>query len=220
MTRLRRAVKRAIDVIVSAMVLLVSAPVMAALAVTIRLTMGDPVLFRQVRPGYRERPFCLLKFRTMKDVSGPDSQPQPDSERLTPLGRFLRRTSFDELPQLWNVLKGEMSLVGPRPLLTRYSPYFTERERLRQTVRPGITGWAQIRGRNAASWDQRLSDDVWYVENWSLLLDLKILIMTLMRALQGSGVVVDPKSTMLNLDEERAAYRQESSCSHQTRSSP
>jgi lipopolysaccharide/colanic/teichoic acid biosynthesis glycosyltransferase len=201
------------------MVLLVSAPVMSAVAVMIRLTMGNPVLFRQVRPGCRERPFCLLKFRTMEDVSGPDGQPRPDFERLTPLGRFLRRTSLDELPQLWNVLKGEMSLVGPRPLLMRYLPYFTERERLRQTVKPGITGWAQIRGRNAASWDQRLSDDAWYVENWSLMLDLKILLITLKVALYGSGVVVDPRSTMLDLDEERAV-RQQPLCSHQIRSTP
>lgn len=178
--------------------------------------MGRPVLFRQTRPGYRAKPFFLYKFRTMREAYGPDGTPRPDAERLTRLGRFLRRKSLDELPQLWNVCRGDMSLVGPRPLLTRYLPYFTDRERLRQTVRPGITGWAQIRGRNAASWDQRLSDDVWYVENWSLSLDLKILLMTLKAVLEGSGVVVDPRATMLNLDEERAARREESSCSYQT----
>ena len=211
-----RTIKRLIDLTVASLVLALLAPVMALVALAIRLTMGRPVMFRQVRPGYRAKPFVLSKFRTMREAYGPDGTPRPDAERLTHLGRFLRKTSLDELPQLWNVLRGDLSLVGPRPLLTRYLPYFTERERLRQTVRPGITGWAQIRGRNAASWDQRLSDDVWYVENWSLLLDLKILLMTLKAALQGSGVVVDPRSTMLNLDEERAARQGESSCSHQT----
>ena len=220
MTRISRAIKRTIDVVVSVMVLLVSMPVMAAVAVAIRLTMGNPVLFRQVRPGYQGRLFCLVKFRTMKDAFGPDGRPLPDSERLTSLGGFLRRTSLDELPQLWNVLKGEMSLAGPRPLLTRYQPYFTARERLRQTVRPGITGWAQIRGRNTASWDQRLSDDVWYVENWSLLLDLKILLITLKVVLHRRGIVDDPQSTMLNLDEERASCRDESPCCCQTQSIP
>ncbi|RKX61089.1 MAG: hypothetical protein DRP37_04455, partial [Thermodesulfobacteriota bacterium] len=127
----------------------------------------------------------------------------PDNVRLTTLGRFLRKTSLDELPQLWNVFKGDISLVGPRPLLERYNPYFNERERLRFSVKPGITGWAQIHGRNEASWDKRLENDVWYVEHWSLGLDLKILVLTIKKVLSGKGVVVDAQSVMLDLDEER-----------------
>ncbi len=203
-------IKRLFDMTAASLILIVCAPVMAFVALAIRLMIGGPVLFRQIRPGYRANPFTLYKFRTMREAYDDDGALRPDVERLTPLGRFLRKTSLDELPQLWNVLRGELSLVGPRPLLTRYLPYFTERERLRQTVRPGITGWAQVRGRNAASWDQRLSDDVWYVENWSLLLDLKILLMTLRAVVHRSGIVVDPRSTMLDLDEERAAHMYES----------
>jgi lipopolysaccharide/colanic/teichoic acid biosynthesis glycosyltransferase len=161
------------------------------------------VVFRQRRPGLGGRPFTLKKFRTMNDARGPDGRFLPDAGRLTPLGRFLRRTSLDELPQLWNVLWGEMSLVGPRPLRWHYLPYFTPRERLRHTVRPGITGWAQIHGRNEASWDHRLANDVWYVEHWSLWLDCRILCLTLLQVFRGRGVVVDANSIMKDLDEER-----------------
>jgi len=196
--------KRMVDVVVALLGLVVFSPVIAAVALVIRLTMGRPVLFRQVRPGFKTRPFTMYKFRTMREAYGPDGTPLLDAERLTPLGRLLRKTSLDELPQLWNVLRGDLSLVGPRPLLTRYLPYFTERELVRHEVRPGITGWAQIHGRNASSWDRRLADDVWYVEHQSLWLDFRILVATARIALLGRGVVVDPESTMRNLDVERA----------------
>ncbi|MCE5268414.1 MAG: sugar transferase, partial [Planctomycetaceae bacterium] len=170
-----------------------------------------PVLFRQWRPGLGERPFLLYKFRTMNDACGPDGRPLPDAARLTALGRFIRRTSLDELPQLWNVLRGEMSLVGPRPLRMDYLPYFTRLERLRHSVRPGITGWAQVHGRNEASWDDRFANDVWYVEHWSLWLDLRILWLTLRQVVHGRGIVVDACSIMKNLDEERRAMFSEGS---------
>lgn len=196
--------KRIMDMIGASVGLILFCPVIALVALAIRVTMGRPVLFRQVRPGYQARPFTMYKFRTMRDAYGPDGEPLLDAERLTPLGRLLRKTSLDELPQLWNVLRGDLSLVGPRPLLTRYLPYFTDREMIRHQVRPGITGWAQINGRNGSSWDQRLADDVWYVEHQGLWLDIRILLTTVRRALLGSGVVVDPESTMRNLDVERA----------------
>jgi sugar transferase EpsL len=205
-----RIIKRVFDVVAALAGLVVLAPLLAIVAAAIRLTMGRPVLFRQVRPGYAGRPFTLVKFRTMREASGPDGRPLADAERLTRLGRFLRATSLDELPQLWNVLTGELSLVGPRPLLTRYLPYYTERERLRLTVRPGITGWAQVRGRNHAPWDQRLGDDAWYVENWSLGLDLLILLKTVQIVLLGRGVVVAPTEAMRDLDEERTGLAQRS----------
>jgi sugar transferase EpsL len=198
-----RAVKRLLDLFLAGFALLALSPVLLFTAIAIRFSMGSPVLFRQVRPGYRERPFRLVKFRTMRHGVGPDGRPLPDGQRLTRLGRLLRSTSLDELPQLWNVVRGDLSLVGPRPLLTEYLPYFTERERLRFTVPPGITGWAQVNGRNESSWDQRFANDVWYVEHWSLRLDLKILLLTVRNIFQRKGVVVDARSRMLNLDEER-----------------
>jgi lipopolysaccharide/colanic/teichoic acid biosynthesis glycosyltransferase len=177
---------------------------MLAVAAAVRWKMGRPVLFAHPRPGLGERTFVLYKFRTMVEQRGPLGKELPDTARLTPLGRFLRRYSLDELPQLWNVLRGDMSLVGPRPLQLDYLPYFTARERLRHTVRPGITGWAQVCGRNKAPWDERLANDVWYVENRSLWLDLKILAMTAILVLRHRNVVVDPRSIMKNLNEERA----------------
>jgi lipopolysaccharide/colanic/teichoic acid biosynthesis glycosyltransferase len=199
-----RIIKRVFDVATSILLLVTFWPVMLLTWVIIRRKMGSPALLRQTRPGLGELPFVLYKFRTMTDERGPDGELLPDADRLTDLGRTLRRLSLDELPQLLNVIKGDMSLVGPRPLRMDYLPYFTERERLRQTVPPGITGWAQIHGRNEAAWDQRLAADVWYVENWSLLLDVKILFATLARVLQRKNVVDDPRSIMLNLNEERA----------------
>jgi lipopolysaccharide/colanic/teichoic acid biosynthesis glycosyltransferase len=197
-------IKRALDVAVSGAVLAATAPLLAAVGAAIAVKMGRPVVFSHARPGKDEKLFQMYKFRTMTDARGPDGEPLPDAERITPLGRFLRKTSLDELPALLNVLKGEMSLVGPRPLMVQYLPYFTDRERLRHTVRPGITGWAQIHGRNEVPWDRRLALDVWYVENQSLWLDLKILAATARMVLKREGVVVVPRSTMLNLDEERA----------------
>ncbi len=195
--------KRALDILASAAGLILLSPVLAVTAVLVRILIGSPVLFRQVRPGFSERPFTLLKFRTMLEERDSKGEPLPDLHRLTPFGRFLRRLSLDELPELWNVLKGDMSLVGPRPLLMRYLPYYSPRARLRFTVPPGITGWSQIHGRNESSWDERLANDVWYVDHAGLALDLKILLATIARVFRGSGVVVDPHSIMKNLDEER-----------------
>jgi lipopolysaccharide/colanic/teichoic acid biosynthesis glycosyltransferase len=190
--RTYRAVKRLADLTISAMLLILFSPIMLALAIAIWLRMGRPVLFRQVRPGLHERPFTVYKFRTMTNERGAEGQLRPDIERITPLGTFMRRTSLDELPQLFNVLKGEMSLVGPRPLLVKYLPYYTERERLRHTVRPGITGLAQVSGRNLLGWDDRLETDARYVERQSLWLDLWILYKTALNVVQRRGVVVVP----------------------------
>lgn len=198
------ALKRAFDLTAATTGLVVLSPALVGVALLIRVRIGSPVLFRQVRPGRDERPFTLYKFRTMTDARDATDKPLPDGLRLTPLGRFLRRTSIDELPELINVLRGEMSLVGPRPLLVRYLPHFTETERARFTVPPGITGWAQIHGRNEASWDERLGRDVWYVQHRSLGLDLEILLRTLTKVFTSSGVVVDACSIMQNLDEERS----------------
>jgi sugar transferase EpsL len=205
---IQRAIKRLIDIVIAGTVLLVAAPVMGAVALLIRRRMGSPVIFRQQRPGLNEQPFFLYKFRTMNDARDAGGELLPDSQRLTALGRFLRRTSLDELPQLWNVLRGDMSLVGPRPLRWDYLPYFTSRERLRHTVRPGISGWAQIHGRNEAAWTQRFANDVWYVEHWCMCLDLQILAITVVQAIRGKGVVVDPGAVMKNLNDERASFIQ------------
>jgi lipopolysaccharide/colanic/teichoic acid biosynthesis glycosyltransferase/glycosyltransferase involved in cell wall biosynthesis len=175
--------------------LVLVAPALAAVALTIRARFGSPVLFVQERPGRFGRPFRLVKFRTMRDAEGPDGQPLPDDQRLTALGRFLRATSLDELPQLWNVLRGELSLVGPRPLLMRYLPRYSPEQARRHEVLPGITGWAQVNGRNAISWDQKFALDVWYVDHWSLMLDLRILLMTLWRVLRREGITRDGHAT-------------------------
>jgi lipopolysaccharide/colanic/teichoic acid biosynthesis glycosyltransferase len=188
--------KRLFDFAVAATLLLVLWPLMLLLALLIRWKMGPPALFRQQRPGRDGRPFVLLKFRTMKDANGPDGQPLPDAERLTPLGQFIRRTSLDELPQLLNVLRGDMSLVGPRPLLMEYLPLYNARQARRHEVRPGITGWAQVNGRNALGWPDRLEMDAWYVENRSFLLDLKILLLTVGRVLARSGISQPGAATM------------------------
>jgi lipopolysaccharide/colanic/teichoic acid biosynthesis glycosyltransferase len=191
-----RALKRLLDIIVASAVLAASAPVMAAVALAVLATIGRPVHFRQVRPGYRARPFRLLKFRTMREAAGFDGRSLPDEVRLTRLGRFLRATSLDELPQLWNVMRGEMSVVGPRPLLTHYLPLYTPEQARRHEVRPGITGWAQINGRNAIGWDERFRCDVWYVDYWSLLLDLMILARTVGRVVRRSGISQPGHETM------------------------
>lgn len=198
-----RAVKRLLDIVGASLLLVMLSPAMLVIALLVWLKLGPPVLFRQVRPGLRGKPFVLCKFRTMTDERDVNGNLLPDERRLTPLGRFLRSTSLDELPELLNVLKGEMSLVGPRPLLMKYLPYFTNRERKRLETRPGITGLAQISGRNDLTWDERLELDVQYVENSSLALDTKILLLTLIRVLRRDGVQELPRSTMLDLDEER-----------------
>lgn len=180
--------KRAFDIAVSATALVVLAPILAGIALVVRRRMGSPVLFRQVRPGLHGRPFEMLKFRTMLESCGPDGTPLSDAERLTAFGRKLRASSMDELPGLLNVLKGEMSLVGPRPLLMEYLPLYSAEQARRHEVRPGITGWAQVNGRNAIGWSDKFKLDVWYVDNRSLLLDLKILVLTLLKVVRREGI--------------------------------
>jgi len=182
------AAKRAFDVVVSAVGLVVLSPLYAAVAVAVWSTMGSPVLFRQPRPGLAGRPFELLKFRTMSDARGARGVLLSDADRLTRVGRFLRRTSLDELPELINVLRGDMSLVGPRPLLMEYLPLYSSQQARRHDVRPGITGWAQVHGRNAQTWEQRFELDCWYVDHWSLRLDLEILRRTIGAVLRGEGI--------------------------------
>jgi len=180
--------KRAFDFVVALVLLLMLSPLILATAILIAWGMGSPVIFRQQRPGLNGHPFGVLKFRTMSDKVGPDGRLLPDEARLTALGAVLRRFSLDELPQLFNVLKGEMSLVGPRPLLMEYLPLYSAVQMRRHEVRPGVTGWTQVNGRNALSWEDKFALDVWYVDNRSFWLDLKILAMTAGRVFSGSGV--------------------------------
>jgi sugar transferase EpsL len=174
----------------------VLSPLLTVIAVMVRMRLGSPVLFRQVRPGLRGRPFEMLKFRTMLDAAGPDGRPLPDERRVTRFGRFLRSTSLDELPELWNVLKGEMSLVGPRPLRMEYLPLYTPEQARRHDVRPGVTGWAQVKGRNSLTWEERFRLDVWYVDNRSQWLDLKILMLTLVQVVRRQDVSPAGRETM------------------------
>ncbi|MDB5352389.1 MAG: sugar transferase [Planctomycetota bacterium] len=190
------AAKRTLDAVGALVGLLLLSPLLAVVAAAVFLMMGRPVFFAQVRSGHRARPFTLLKFRTMRAVTGPGSEALPDADRLTRLGWLLRRASLDELPQLWNVLRGEMSLVGPRPLLPEYVPLYTPEQARRHEVQPGLTGWAQVRGRNAVSWEERLADDVWYVDHRSLALDLMILAFTCRRVVNGRGVSGKGEATM------------------------
>lgn len=180
--------KRIFDVVVSAVALVILSPVLVAIAVASLAALGTPVLFRQARPGKDRKPFTLLKFRTMRNAVDSSGQPLADEMRMTRYGTFLRRTSLDELPELLNVLRGDMSLVGPRPLLLSYLPLYTPTEARRHEVRPGITGWAQINGRNASSWKQRFEYDVWYVDNRTLMLDIRILAMTIRKVISGEGI--------------------------------
>ena len=173
---------------IAALALIVLAPVYLAVALAVRVRLGRPVIFRQVRPGADGAFFELLKFRTMTTATGADGRLLPDADRLTPFGRWLRETSLDELPELWNVVRGEMNLVGPRPLLVEYLPLYSERQARRHEVRPGITGWSQVNGRNAPDWDMKLEQDVWYVEHRSLLLDLRILGRTVQSVLRREGI--------------------------------
>ncbi len=195
-SRLAALGKRGIDLAVSSLGLVLLLPLFAILALLVRVLIGRPVLFRQTRPGLHERPFELIKFRSMREGFDSDGRPLPDGERLTAFGGFLRKTSLDELPELWNVLKGEMSLVGPRPLLTQYLGRYDEVQRRRHEVKPGITGWAQIGGRNALIWEEKLRLDVWYVDRQSFLLDLKTLWRTLAVVLQGEGIAQAGHATM------------------------
>ena len=187
--------KRLFDFVVALFGMLVLAPVLAILAWQIRKKLGSPVLFRQTRPGLNGKPFQMVKFRTMRDAIGPDGQPLPDSERMTPFGSSLRSASLDELPELWNVLRGDMSLVGPRPLLMEYLPLYSPEQARRHEVRPGVTGWAQINGRNAISWEEKFKLDVWYVDNRSMWLDLKIILLTVKKVFVREGIAAEGSVT-------------------------
>jgi len=188
--------KRFSDLLAAAVALVVLSPVMFFLAAAIRCKLGVPVLFRQQRPGLGGRPFWLLKFRTMTDACDACGNLLPDAARLTSFGLFLRATSLDELPELFNVLKGDMSLVGPRPLLMQYLERYTPEQARRHEVRPGITGWAQVNGRNAITWEEKFRLDVWYVDNWSLWLDIKIIAMTIWKILKREGISQPGEATM------------------------
>jgi lipopolysaccharide/colanic/teichoic acid biosynthesis glycosyltransferase len=188
--------KRTFDVLGSIVALLLLSPLLLVITLLIRANLGRPVLFRQLRPGLAGRPFRLLKFRTMSDGRAPGGEPLPDSERMTRLGRWLRSTSLDELPELINVLRGDMSLVGPRPLLMEYLPLYSPEQARRHEVRPGLTGWAQIHGRNSLSWEERFGYDVWYVDHQNLLVDLRILILTLGTVFKQEGITQAGQATM------------------------
>jgi lipopolysaccharide/colanic/teichoic acid biosynthesis glycosyltransferase len=192
--------KRAFDVVVGSVLLVLSSPVIAVLAVLVRVRLGRPVLFRQRRPGYRGRPFTLNKLRTMSDERDGHGRLLPDDERLTPMGRFLRSTSLDELPELANVVRGDMSLVGPRPLLMEYLDRYTPMQARRHEVRPGLTGWAQVSGRNSLDWEEKLALDVWYVDHRSARLDLRILAMTIPKMLSRRDVNRSGYATMPNFN--------------------
>ena len=188
--------KRLLDFIAALLGLIALALPLLLLMALIRRRLGSPVFFRQTRPGLHGQPFEMVKFRTMTDTRGPDGALLPDAERLTPFGRFLRSTSLDELPELWNVLKGDMSLVGPRPLLMEYLPLYSPEQARRHAVRPGVTGWAQVNGRNAISWEEKFALDTWYVDHQSLLLDMKILWLTVKKVLVREGISAAGEATM------------------------
>jgi sugar transferase EpsL len=192
----QQSIKRTIDIIVSVSVLAFCLPLMLCIGLLIHLKMGNPILFRQQRPGIKGWPFIFYKFRTMNDSCGSDGKLLADSERLTEFGSFLRRWSIDELPQFWNVLRGEMSLVGPRPLLMDYLDLYSPEQARRQDVKPGITGWAQIHGRNAITWEKRLTLDVWYVDHWNVFLDIQILLRTILKVFRRDGINFSNHATM------------------------
>jgi lipopolysaccharide/colanic/teichoic acid biosynthesis glycosyltransferase len=187
--------KRLFDLFGSILLLVFISPMLLVAMIAVRRKLGSPVLFRQHRPGLHGKPFQMFKLRTMLDTVDSKGEPLPDAERLTRFGKFLRSTSLDEFPALWNVIKGEMSLVGPRPLLVDYLPLYNERQKRRHEVKPGITGWAQVNGRNAVGWDDKLEMDVWYVENQSLGLDLKILLLTVWKVFRRDGISAPGEAT-------------------------
>ena len=188
--------KRLFDIIASASGLIFLSPVFLILIYLIRKNLGEPVFFTQERPGKDGKPFKMIKFRSMRDAVDKDGNPLPDSERLTPFGKKLRATSLDELPELWNVLKGEMSLVGPRPLLMSYLPLYNEFQNRRHEMRPGVTGWAQVNGRNALSWDEKFAHDIWYIDHYSFWLDMKILFLTVKKVFIKEGISAEGEATM------------------------
>lgn len=200
-------VKRGLDILISGIALLILSPVILVLAILVRRKLGSPVIFHQERPGYHEKIFTLCKFRTMTDARDENGELLPDSVRLTRFGSLLRKTSLDELPELWNIFKGDMSLIGPRPLLVSYLPWYTEREKLRHTVRPGLTGLAQVSGRNYIAWDKRLEKDVEYVEHLSFAMDVKVFFKTIQVLFAEDDVAVDTDVIEGNLAEIRENER-------------
>jgi sugar transferase EpsL len=188
--------KRLLDIVASSLGLVILAPVFIATAILVRVKLGSPILFRQIRPGLHGQPFKMMKFRTMTDERNNQGELLPDAQRLTAFGKFLRSSSLDELPELLNVLKGDMSLVGPRPLLMEYLPLYSAEQSRRHHAKPGITGWAQINGRNAISWEQKFALDVWYVDNQSVLLDIKILCLTVWKVFKREGISAAGEATM------------------------
>uniref|UniRef100_A0A7C3RL94 Sugar transferase n=1 Tax=Dictyoglomus thermophilum TaxID=14 RepID=A0A7C3RL94_DICTH len=189
-------IKRLIDVIGSLIGLTISSPLIIIISVIIYFTMGRPIFFKQIRPGLNGKPFVIYKFRTMLDLRDENGNLLPDEKRLTPIGKFLRNTTLDELPEFWNVLKGDMSLVGPRPLLMEYLDRYNPEQARRHEVKPGMTGWAQINGRNTISWEEKFKLDVWYVDNWNILLDLKIVFLTILKVIKREGISAEGHATM------------------------
>ncbi len=187
--------KRLFDIFVSASVLLILAPILLFVALLVATKLGRPIVFSQARPGLNGKVFTMYKFRSMTDERDESGELLPDNVRLTPFGRFLRSTSLDELPELWNILRGDMSLVGPRPLLVQYLPLYNDEQKKRHNVRPGVTGWAQVNGRNAIAWDEKFKLDVWYVENQSFLLDIKIIFLTVLRVVQRKDISAEGEAT-------------------------
>lgn len=200
-------IKRGLDILLSGLALVILSPVILVVAILVRTRLGSPVIFHQERPGYHEKIFTLCKFRTMTDVRDENGELLPDSVRLTRFGSLLRKTSLDELPELWNIFKGDMSLIGPRPLLVSYLPWYTEREKLRHTVRPGLTGLAQVSGRNYIAWDKRLEKDVEYVEHLSFAMDVKVFFKTIQVLFAEDDVAVDTDVIEGNLAEIRENER-------------
>ena len=189
-------IKRILDIAIASTALILLSPVYFIVARKVKKNLGSPVLFRQVRPGLHGKPFEMIKFRTMKDALDAEGNPLPDSERLTPFGKMLRATSLDEMPELWNVVKGDMSIVGPRPLLMEYLPLYNKEQAKRHNVRPGITGYAQVNGRNAISWEKKFELDTWYVENQSLWLDFKIMLKTIKKVIAKDDISAEGEATM------------------------
>ena len=189
-------IKRLLDIIIASIALILLSPLYAFVAYKVKKNLGSPVLFRQVRPGLHGKPFEMIKFRTMKDAVDEQGNPLPDSERLTPFGQMLRSTSLDEMPELWNVIKGEMSIVGPRPLLMEYLPLYSPEQAKRHYVRPGMTGHAQVNGRNAIGWEEKFKLDTWYVENQSIWLDFKIMFKTVHKVLAKDDISAEGEATM------------------------
>ncbi len=188
--------KRLLDIIIASIALILLSPLYALVAYKVKKNLGSPVLFRQVRPGLHGRPFEMIKFRTMKDAVDEQGNPLPDSERLTPFGQMLRSTSLDEMPELWNVIKGDMSIVGPRPLLMEYLPLYSPEQAKRHDVRPGMTGYAQVNGRNAIGWEEKFKLDTWYVEHQSIWLDFKIMFKTVHKVLAKDDISAEGEATM------------------------